>query len=175
MFEILYWPSDCKNNFWDFFLQITEAVNLKRIRETLKKENRYILCNNSSDCLDYVKNGNAAYGLVNYCHFYIIYLLKLVAVGFTSLASEICCGNKFAISIIQTTNSLSILMAADVKLTGTCQFTKTKENFWNSATFTLLQKNSPYTETMSRGYNQVDSLCYPPNYQNFDSFIFWLR
>ncbi len=35
--------------------------------------------------------------------------------------------------------------------TKSCQYMKTAENFWSSPVYTLLRKNSPYTEAMSRG------------------------
>ena len=45
-------------------LQTSDASYIKRFFETLKKGNRYITCDNTSDCLDYVKNGNAVYSAV---------------------------------------------------------------------------------------------------------------
>ena len=42
-------------------------------------------------------------------------------------------------------------MTADLKSTGTCHYTGTKENFWGTYVFTALRKNSPYTESISLG------------------------
>ena len=43
-------------------------------------------------------------------------------------------------------------MTADLKNTGTCHYTGTKETFWGTYVFTVLPKNSPYTESISMGY-----------------------
>ena len=60
-------------------------------------------------------------------------------------------------------------MTADRKNTGTCHYTRTRETFWSSPIYTLLRKNSPYTETMSKGYNFLKDYVY----QLFDKiFIF---
>ena len=45
-------------------------------------------------------------------------------------------------------------MDADFKTAGTCHYSITKETFWNAAVFTPLRKNSPYTNTISLGYER---------------------
>ena len=47
-----------------FFLQITESAYVKRFVETLKKDHRFLTCNITSDCLEFVKRGNAVYSAV---------------------------------------------------------------------------------------------------------------
>ena len=42
-------------------------------------------------------------------------------------------------------------MAADLKSTGTCRYTRTTETFWTYPVHYMLRKNSPYTEIMSTG------------------------
>lgn len=42
-------------------------------------------------------------------------------------------------------------MDVDLKATGTCHYYLMKETFLSSPGFTLLAKNSPYTEAFSRG------------------------
>ena len=37
---------------------------MKNFVEKLKKDNRYITCNITSNCMEHVKNGNAAYSAV---------------------------------------------------------------------------------------------------------------
>ena len=46
-------------------------------------------------------------------------------------------------------------MNADLKSTGTCHYTATKEKFWGTYVFTVLRKNSPYTESISLGYRST--------------------
>ena len=40
---------------------VESPTHVKRFAEILKKDHRYITCNTTSDCLEYVKNGNAVY------------------------------------------------------------------------------------------------------------------
>ena len=47
--------------FFKIFLQGTEAAYLKRFTDTLRKGNRLITCNITSECLEQVKYGNAVY------------------------------------------------------------------------------------------------------------------
>lgn len=50
-------------------------------------------------------------------------------------------------------------MDIDLKITERCQYSMTKEIFWDSAVFTPLRKNSPYTKTISKGYRiQISKL-----------------
>ena len=44
------------------------------------------------------------------------------------------------------------IVATDLKNTGTCHYTITKETFWSSPLFLTLRKNSPYTSLISKGY-----------------------
>ena len=39
-------------------------AHVKRFTRILKKENRYITCNKTSSCLEYVKNGDAVFAAV---------------------------------------------------------------------------------------------------------------
>ncbi len=48
-------------------------------------------------------------------------------------------------------SGLKIIVATDLKETGTCSFSILKENLWSSPVFTALRKNSPYTEPLSMG------------------------
>ena len=41
---------------------VESPAHVKRFAELLKKDHRYITCNKTSVCLEYVKNGNAVYG-----------------------------------------------------------------------------------------------------------------
>ena len=51
-------------------------------------------------------------------------------------------------------------MAADIKATaGACQYTILKEEFWSTAAYTPLRKNSPYTKSISKGYGNMFLKC----------------
>ena len=47
---------------------------------------------------------------------------------------------------------MKTIITADLKSTGMCHYTATKETFWGTYVFTALPKNSPYTKSISKGY-----------------------
>ena len=51
--------------------------------------------------------------------------------------------------IYKPVNLLSLIMAADLKKTSKCHYTRTIETFWGQPIYTMLRKNSPYTDMMT--------------------------
>lgn len=49
--------------------------------------------------------------------------------------------------------SLKTVMRNDLKTTGTCHYLMIKDSLLNTFAYSPLQKNSPYTESISRGLN----------------------
>lgn len=58
-------------------------------------------------------------------------------------------------------------MDEDLKTTGNCHYYMMKDAFLRLSAFTPLRKNSPYTETMSIGYNslKLKSFCFNNQYR----------
>ena len=57
----------------------------------------------------------------------------------------------FLFNSLKASTFLDQIIQDDFKSTGMCHYSKAKETFWSFSTVVALQKNSPYTDSISRG------------------------
>lgn len=116
---------------------------MKKLADSINKDPS-LRCNLTTGCLEIVQKGYAGFGAVS---LYFVY-------NYVSFGRII----KFFFLKLQAIHNLKSIMDEDVKTSGTCNYYMMKDTYLRLSLFTPLRKNSPYTGTISIGYDYDHSI-----------------